>query len=102
MIVTIRNSCTYIESLFEDDPARFWLNVKVLEVGVIVGSAQCVDDSTVVVGILIGGGYAKDISADTGILLDVFNVFLKKKIQMCTSHIIFSNKCGLVSINSER
>ena len=53
------------------------MNVKVVQVGRVVGSGQAVSDGPVVVGVLVGSGNAQDVGPDVRVLLHVLNVFLK-------------------------
>lgn len=69
---------TYVQWLLQHDPAGLGLDLKVLQVVRAVGGAQGVHDGAVVVGVLVRGGHAQDVGADAGVLLDVFDVFLKE------------------------
>ena len=54
------------------------MNVKVFEVGGVVGRGEAVPDGPVVVGVLVGGRHAQDVSHDVGVLFHVLHVFLQQ------------------------
>ena len=69
---------TYIEGFLEKYPSRLGVNVKVLEVGGVVGRGEAVPDGPVVVGVLVGGRHAQYVSHDVGVLFHVLHVFLQQ------------------------
>lgn len=71
---------TYVERLSEYNPSGLGLYFKVFEVIGVVRCAEGIDDGSIVVSIFIRCGYTQNIGADAGILLHVFNIFLKENV----------------------
>lgn len=67
---------TYVEWLSENNPSGFGLNFKVFQVVGVVRCAECVHNSSIVVGVFVRGRHTKDVGSNARILLHIFNVFL--------------------------
>ena len=77
---------TYVQGLLEKNPARFSLDVKVVEVVSLKRSRQAVVYGAVVVSILVTGRHPQYVDTEIGVLLHILDVFLHKMVvKWCVS-----------------